>query len=101
MPKDRPQTRIQQRNTGAILDAALEVFSQFGYRGSTLDQIAQASGLSKPNLLYYFPSKEAIHVELLSGLMDVVAGPASRTGPVDGDPLSTKSCPMPATQTCR
>ncbi|MFV2052110.1 TetR family transcriptional regulator C-terminal domain-containing protein [Aliiroseovarius sp. YM-037] len=75
MPKDRPQTRIQQRNTGAILDAALEVFSQYGYRGSTLDQIAQASGLSKPNLLYYFPSKEAIHVELLSGLMDVWLDP--------------------------
>lgn len=87
MPKDRPQTRIQQRNTGAILDAALEVFSQFGYRGSTLDQIAQASGLSKPNLLYYFPSKEAIHVELLSGLMDTWLDPLRELDP-DGDPLS-------------
>ena len=65
-----PRTRIQQKNRGAILDAALEVFSQHGFRGATLDQIAEVAGLSKPNLLYYFPSKEAIHVELLSGLLD-------------------------------
>lgn len=66
----RPRTRIQRRNIGTILEAALEVFSAQGFRGATLDQIAQAAGLSKPNLLYYFPSKEAIHVELLSGLLD-------------------------------
>ncbi len=44
-----------------ILDAALEVFSLHGFRGATLDQIAEVAGLSKPNLLYYFPSKEEVH----------------------------------------
>ena len=58
-PSDRPLTRIQARNRQTILEAALEVFSQYGYRGATLDQIAEVAGLSKPNLLYYFPSKEA------------------------------------------
>ena len=71
----RPQTRIQRKNVSTILDAALVVFSQAGFRGATLDQIAQEAGLSKPNLLYYFPSKEAIHTELLSGLMDVWLAP--------------------------
>ncbi len=71
----RPKTRIQKKNTKAILDAALVVFSQAGFRGATLDQIAKTAGLSKPNLLYYFPSKEAIHVELLSGLMEVWLAP--------------------------
>ncbi|MBZ4023935.1 TetR family transcriptional regulator [Rhodobacter sp. TJ_12] len=66
----RPRTRIQQRNTEAILDAALEVFSAQGFRGATLDQIATEAGLSKPNLLYYFPSKEAIHIALLTSLLD-------------------------------
>ena len=60
----KPPTRIQQRNRTAILSAGLDVFSQFGFRGTTLDQIAEAAGLSKPNLLYYFPSKEAIHTAL-------------------------------------
>ena len=50
-------TRIQRRNREAILDAALEVFSAQGFRGATLDQIAERAGLSKPNMLYYFASK--------------------------------------------
>jgi AcrR family transcriptional regulator len=71
---DKPRTRIQIRNREAILDAALEVFSQHGFRGATVDMIAEA-GLSKPNLLYYFPSKEDIHVTLLSQLMDTWLDP--------------------------
>jgi TetR/AcrR family transcriptional regulator len=81
----RPQTRIQRRNTEAILEAALDVFSAQGFRGATLDQIAEVAGLSKPNLLYYFPSKEAIHLELLSGLMDVWLAPLRAMDP-EGDP---------------
>ena len=50
------RTRIQEKNIAAILEAALEVFSQHGFRGATLDQIAKAASLSKPNLLYYFSS---------------------------------------------
>ena len=65
----KPRTRIQARNSKAILDAALEVFSQHGFRGATLDQIADGAGLSKPNLLYYFPSKEAVHAALLGQLL--------------------------------
>ncbi len=63
------QTRIQRQKTEEILEAALEVFATYGYRGSTLDQIAAQSGLSKPNILYYFDGKEAIHAELLARLM--------------------------------
>lgn len=83
----RPQTRIQRRNTEAILEAALEVFSAQGFRGATLDQIATQAGLSKPNLLYYFPSKEAIHIELLSGLMEVWLAPL-RAMRAEGEPMA-------------
>ena len=69
------RTRIQRRNRKAILEAALEVFSAQGFRGATLDQIAAEAGLSKPNLLYYFASKEAIHAELLAGLLDIWLAP--------------------------
>lgn len=86
MNEATPKTRIQKKNTEAILDAALDVFSQHGFRGATLDQIARASGLSKPNLLYYFPSKEAIHIALLSGLMDTWLDPLRRLDPA-GDPV--------------
>lgn len=63
-------SRIQEKNRSLILKAAMEVFSQYGFRGSTLDQVAKAAGMSKPNLLYYFPSKEAIHATVLSDLLD-------------------------------
>ncbi|MDG4648153.1 TetR family transcriptional regulator C-terminal domain-containing protein [Roseibacterium sp. SDUM158017] len=80
-----PRTRIQKKNRKTILDAALDVFSAHGFRGATLDQIAAEAGLSKPNLLYYFPSKEAIHVALLSALMDTWLDPLRALDPA-GDP---------------
>lgn len=81
-----PRTRIQKRNTEAILDAALDVFSAHGFRGATLDGIAEVAGLSKPNLLYYFPSKDAIHVALLSKLLDNWLDPL-RDLDANGDPV--------------
>ncbi len=86
MPKDRAPTRIQQKNRAAILDAALEVFSAQGFRGATIDQIATVAGLSKPNLLYYFPSKEEIHNTVLSQLLDTWLDPLRALDPA-GDPL--------------
>jgi TetR/AcrR family transcriptional regulator len=82
----RPRSRIQQRNRELILDAALEVFSLHGFRGATLDQIAEVAGLSKPNLLYYFPSKEAVHKVLLTGLLDTWLDPLRAMDPA-GEPL--------------
>lgn len=84
-PAKKP-SRIQLRNRKRILEAALDVFSQHGYRGATLDQIAEASGLSKPNILYYFDGKEAIHVTLLNALMENWLDPLAKMDP-EGDPL--------------
>lgn len=83
----KPRTRIQARNSKAILEAALDVFSQHGFRGATLDQIADVAGLSKPNLLYYFPSKEAVHTALLSQLLRTWLDPLRAMNP-DGEPVA-------------
>ena len=82
----KAKTRIQQKNSETILEAALEVFSAQGFRGATLDQIADVAGLSKPNLLYYFPSKEAIHQALLTALLDVWLDPLRDIDP-GGEPV--------------
>ncbi|MAC81824.1 MAG: TetR family transcriptional regulator [Rhodobacteraceae bacterium] len=86
MPKDRAPTRIQKKNRKAILEAALEVFSAQGFRGATVDEIASTAGLSKPNLLYYFPSKEAIYLTLLEGQLDTWLDPLRDLDPA-GEPL--------------
>ncbi len=83
-PDPKP-SRIQQKNRKRILEAALDVFSQHGYRGATLDQIAAQSGLSKPNILYYFSGKEEIHVTLLNQLMETWLDPMRDIDPA-GDP---------------
>ena len=83
----KPRTRIQQKNSETILEAALEVFSTYGFRGATLDQIAEVAGLSKPNLLYYFPSKEAMHQALLTRLLATWLDPLRALDP-NGDPLA-------------
>lgn len=83
----KPRTRIQEKNSAAILEAALDVFSAQGFRGATLDQIAEAAGLSKPNLLYYFPSKEAVHTALLARLLTTWLDPLKAMNP-EGEPLA-------------
>ncbi len=84
--KDRPRTRIQREKQDVILDAALDVFSVQGFRGATIDQIAEAAGMSKPNLLYYFASKEEIHRRLLEDMLDLWLDPL-RALDATGDPI--------------
>jgi TetR/AcrR family transcriptional regulator len=86
MPEQKAKTRIQQRNSAAILDAALDAFSTHGFRGARLEQIASAAGMSKPNLLYYFPSKKQIYANLLTGLLDTWLDPLRALDPA-GDPV--------------
>lgn len=84
------QTRIQGINRGIILDAALEVFSTYGFRGSTIDQIADKAGMSKPNLLYYFPRKEDIYVTVLEKTLEDWLTPFREIDP-NGDPIEELS----------
>ena len=81
-----PPSRIRKRNTRAILAGALDVFAAQGFRGATLDQIAAAARLSKPNLLYYYPSKEAVYLALLGSLLESWLDPLRAIDP-DGEPV--------------
>ncbi len=85
--KTQRRTRIQEEKEELILEAALDVFSQNGFRGSTIDQIAEAAGMSKPNLLYYFRTKEAIHRQLIDRVLTTWLEPL-RVFDADGDPES-------------
>ena len=84
--RPRPKTRIQREKQDLILEAALDVFSLYGFRGATIDQIAEAAGMSKPNLLYYFPRKEDIHQRLIAEMLDMWLAPL-REMDADGDPV--------------
>lgn len=84
---EKTLTRVQIKNRKAILEAALDVFSQHGFRGATLDQIAAEAQMSKPNMIYYFPNKDEIFLTLLNQLMDRWLAPLHEIDP-EGEPLS-------------
>ena len=43
-----------------IFYSAIKIFSDLGYRGATMDEIASNAGLAKGTLYYHFTSKEEI-----------------------------------------
>lgn len=83
---ERQPTRIQALNREVILEAALDVFSVHGFRGSTVDQIATRAKMSKPNLLYYFRRKQDIYRAVLERTLDTWLAPLAALDP-GGDPV--------------
>jgi AcrR family transcriptional regulator len=63
-PKPRRRLSADERRR-AILTAAQDVFAGRGYHGSSIDEIAQAAGISKALIYEHFPSKKELYVELL------------------------------------
>ena len=57
----------QKRNQ--LLNAALDVFSQYGFNGASLDEIAQLADMHKSNIFYYYENKEALYVEVLTTVL--------------------------------
>jgi TetR/AcrR family transcriptional regulator len=85
--RTQKRTRIQEANEEKILDAALEIFSTYGFRGATVDQIAARAAMTKPNLLYYFRRKEDIYLAVLQRTLAMWLKPLEALGQ-DGDPAA-------------
>ena len=79
-------SRIQLENRAAIADAAVTEFSARGYHGATIDAIAEKAGMSKPNLLYYFRSKEEIYRTVLEQIVEEWLSPLLTLDP-DANPV--------------
>ena len=63
LPK-RQQNRILREQR--ILDTALTVFSEKGFVGASMDDIASGAGISKPTLYQYFASKDELFTAMMS-----------------------------------
>lgn len=53
-----------------ITGVAVRVFAECGYEGTSIATIAEQAGLSKQNLMYYFPTKQALYERVLDGVLD-------------------------------
>lgn len=58
--------QIRQANESLILEAAERVFAGAGFSGATMAAIAEASGLPKANLHYYFGNKQDLYRAVLA-----------------------------------
>ncbi|CCW19066.1 Transcriptional regulator, TetR family [Sphingobium indicum BiD32] len=57
---------MNERKRHHILDRALEVFFRYGFKRVSMNEIAEAAGISRPGLYLYFQSKEQVFSEALA-----------------------------------
>lgn len=71
-PKRSTSRRAANRGSleSQILLSAERVFAQCGYEGTSLARIGEEVGLSKQNILYYFPTKHALYTRVLDNVLD-------------------------------
>jgi AcrR family transcriptional regulator len=74
--------RRGERTRTRILNEARELFERRGYRGASVEAIAQAAGISRAAMYQYFESKEVIFVELLEECRSVLTRLVGRLGPL-------------------
>ena len=64
MLRKRPRQQRSRATCDAILEAAAQLFGQFGYRATTTNKVAEKAGVSIGSLYQYFPHKEALILAL-------------------------------------
>ncbi len=65
------KSAVRRHNEEAILKAAESVFAESGFRGATTGQIAERAGIPKPNLHYYYPTKESLYRRVVENIFNV------------------------------
>ena len=72
------RTEKSQNRVERILDGALEVFSEKGYKDAAVDDIATVSDTSKGGVYFHFPNKKAIFLALLDQMADLLYSRAEK-----------------------
>ena len=62
--------RRRDKLEGAILAAATRLFAECGFEGTSIAAVAERTGISKQNLLYYFPTKNGLYARVLDDVLD-------------------------------
>src|ERR1700737_4663775 len=61
-----------------VLSVALEVFGRYGFRKTSMDEVARSADISRQGLYLYFASKEALFRAAVGQELDTALGDASR-----------------------
>jgi AcrR family transcriptional regulator len=80
--RSSPSRLPAARRRRQLLDVAIEVFATHGFHRTSMDEIADAAGVTKPVLYQHFSSKRQLYLELLDDVGSRLV--AAVTGAVDG-----------------
>ncbi|MBA2349162.1 MAG: TetR/AcrR family transcriptional regulator [Solirubrobacterales bacterium] len=68
-----PRTAKGERTAARVLQAATTVLARDGYGGATLGRIAEEAGVDKPNVLYYYASRDVLLVRAVETIGEQIA----------------------------
>jgi TetR/AcrR family transcriptional regulator len=77
---EAPEAGAKER----LLNAALTLFNEKGYAATSVRELVQAAGVTKPVLYYYFGNKKGIFLELMQNSYGSFESLAARTVSLDG-----------------
>ena len=72
-----------------ILDTAMDLFRRFGYKSTSVRDIAARAGITHPGLLYHFPTKEALLMAVLQRRDELDCDPVEL--PLTGRPVPARA----------
>ncbi|MCT7004683.1 TetR/AcrR family transcriptional regulator, partial [Salmonella enterica subsp. enterica serovar Carrau] len=78
---------IRERNKEKILRAASEEFADKGFAATKTSDIAAKAGLPKPNVYYYFKSKDNLYREVLESIIEPILAASTPFNP-EGEPAA-------------
>src|SRR5271157_1084434 len=79
-----PQARRRGSLDQVLIDAAMDLFASYGYRGTSLSRIARAAGVTKGALYWHFSDKEEFFLAVVDKVLEEWGQP------YPGKPIDTK-----------
>ena len=70
----------------AILGAATRLFAERGFEGTSIAAVGEHAGISKQNLLYYFPTKQDLYRRVLDDVLDDWLARMRHLAEAEGEP---------------
>jgi TetR/AcrR family transcriptional regulator len=84
MDSEKVSTEAESGARERLLTAALKLFNEKGYSATSVREIVEAAGVTKPVLYYYFGNKEGIYVELMDSSYSTFESLIAGVEAVDG-----------------
>jgi len=74
----------------AIIEAAMGVFLRYGFKKTSMDDLAQAAGISRQGLYLHFPTKESLFKAMVAQMVETLRSAAR--GALAQEDLDVEDC---------